>query len=195
MLESPRIATAQDFARIFESEMGHFRQVALLAEKLFGAFEPLHGLGEEACEWLCCAAWMHDVGVTVDSRGHHKHSLRLILDAPLPEFTPREKRIVANIARYHRKALPKPTHEAYAALARDDQVTVCRMAALIRIADGLDRAHMEHVTDVAASQLAANAWQLAFSGPGDMELAHWGAERKADLFEVVYGVSLLFDFT
>jgi len=189
---TPKIAAARDFARLFEAEMGHFRQVALLSEKLFHAFQPLHGLGEEACELLCCAAWMHDVGVTVDGRGHHRHSLRLILEAPLPEFTPREKLIAANIARYHRKALPKLTHETYAALAETDQRLVCRTAALLRIADGLDRAHMEHVTDVAAMPLSDDAWQLVFSGPGDMELALWGSERKADLFEAAYGVSLRF---
>jgi len=188
---SARLASAQHLARaVFASEIGHLRHVAVLSEKLFRVFQPLHGLGDDALELLCCAAWLHDVGITVDPQGHHKHSLRMILDSPLPEFSPREKAMVANIARYHRKALPKPSHEHYAALQQSDQMLVCRLAALLRIADGLDRAHQEAVTEVHAAQEAPDVWRLTFSGPGDMDLALWGADRKTDLFEAAYGVEL-----
>ncbi|NQT88570.1 exopolyphosphatase, partial [bacterium] len=73
---SARLASAQHLARaVFASEIGHLRHVALLSEKLFRVFQPLHGLGDDALELLCCAAWLHDVGITVDPQGHHKHSL------------------------------------------------------------------------------------------------------------------------
>ena len=145
-----------------------------LSVELFHGFQSLHGRGEAALELLCCAAWLHDVGVPVDPRGHHKHALRLIMSSPMPEFSTREKGIVANIARYHRKALPKPAHAPYAALDGEEQGIVRDLAALLRIADGLDRAHFEAVQYVQATQVSPQGWELAIDGPGDLDLAIWG---------------------
>jgi exopolyphosphatase/guanosine-5'-triphosphate,3'-diphosphate pyrophosphatase len=188
--DTPRIAAAERLAKALGTEVGHARQVTRLSCRLFCAFEPLHGRGEAALELLCCGAWLHDVGLGVGPRGHHKHSLRLIMDSPMPELSAREKSIVANVARYHRKALPKPIHEPYADLDREAQDLVCCLAALLRIADGLDRAHLDAVERLQAGKVSPQVWELAINGPGDLDLAIWGAERKADLFEATYGVRL-----
>jgi exopolyphosphatase/guanosine-5'-triphosphate,3'-diphosphate pyrophosphatase len=108
----------------------------------------------------------------------------------IPELSRREKSIVANVARYHRKALPQATHAPYAALDGDDRSLVCGLAALLRIADGLDRAHLDAVQRLQATQVGSRVWELGIDGPGDLDLAIWGAERKADLFEAAYGVRL-----
>ena len=56
---------------------------------------------------LWAAAMLHDVGMTISYDDHHKHSRYLIVSAELPGFDPRERALIAQITRYHRKGAPK----------------------------------------------------------------------------------------
>ena len=187
---TPKIERALAVASRYPIDLAHVRHVARLADLLFGVFQPLHGLGERKRELLACAALLHDIGVSAGASGHHLSSLRLILEADLSPLSGEEKLVVANVARYHRKAHPSPKHEPFAALPPGDQEIVRRLAALLRVADGLDRAHENAVERLAAAPGSADSWTLSIDGPGDLELAASGAARKADLFEEVYGRSL-----
>jgi len=53
------------------------------------------------------------------------------------------------VARYHRKALPDESHDHYAALQPSDRQTVCTLAGLLRVADGLDRTHRSLIANLA----------------------------------------------
>ena len=92
--------------------------------------------------------------------------------------------MIACVARYHRKALPKSRHVGFRDLSAPARLTVERLAALLRIADGLDRAHMQRVRQT-HSRITPVRWQLIAIGAGEAEL--WGAERKADLAERAFG--------
>ena len=127
----------------FEEE--HSRQDARLAVQLFDLLADLHGLGDRDRELLYLAGLLHDIGYVEGYWGHHKTAYRLIMGAGLPGLTEREKRIVANVARYHRGARPKTRHKGFAALEQDDQERVTVLGAILRLADGLDRGHMSAV--------------------------------------------------
>ncbi len=166
------------------------KQVVRLVEMLFDACQPLHGLGQRERELLTCAALLHDIGLSVGVLSHHKHSQRLILEAALPALTDEERAIVANVARYHRKALPSEKHPPFAELSPRDREVVRHLAALLRVADGLDRAHEDAVEILTASPAGKDAWTLRIFGPGNLDLAAQGVLRKADLFEAAFGVKL-----
>jgi exopolyphosphatase/guanosine-5'-triphosphate,3'-diphosphate pyrophosphatase len=127
----------------FEEE--HSRQDAWIAVRLFDLTADLHQLEDEYRGHLLCAGLLHDVGYVEGYWGHHKTAYRLIMKADLPGLTLREKRIVANVARYHRGARPKLSHKGFAALDQDDRYTVTVLGALLRLADGLDRGHVNAV--------------------------------------------------
>jgi exopolyphosphatase/guanosine-5'-triphosphate,3'-diphosphate pyrophosphatase len=91
---------------------------------------------------------VHDIGYVEGYWGHHKTAYRLIMKAEFPGLTPRDKRIVANVARYHRGARPKLSHKGFAALEPDDREAVTILGALLRLADGLDRGHVSAVQDL-----------------------------------------------
>jgi len=187
---TPKVRCALAVARQYPENLGHVEQVARVCERLFDALRPLHGLGDCEGELLLCAALLHDIGLSLGLSGHHRTSFQLILQAELPALSAGERLIVANVARYHRKSHPSPRHEHFAELAPPEQETVRRLAALLRVADGLDRAHENAVTDADASPAGENAWIIRVSGSGDLDTAIWGASRKAGLFEEVYGVKL-----
>lgn len=167
----------------------HMEQVARLSAMLFEVFEGLHGLGPWEGELLCCAALLHDVGISISFQGHHKHSRKLILASQLPALTAAERETVAAIARYHRKAAPSKKHKAYRAMVPEQRELVRRLAAILRLADGLDRGHENAVSKVAASVMGP-IWTVGIYGRGDLAYAAASAARKAGLFEEVYGVKV-----
>src|SRR4029450_3766286 len=133
------------FARRHAWDEAHARQVTTLALSLFDQTSALHGLGPAERGILEAAGLLLDVGFAVSQSAHHKHSLYLIRNADLDGFSARERDLVANIARYHRQALPADRHTESMALDYDDRTLVRRLAALLRLADGLDADHFQVV--------------------------------------------------
>lgn len=168
----------------------HARQVTRLSMQLFFATQPLHDLDSQALRLLERAAFLHNTGMMIEVRRHHKHSFSLIKDAHLPGFSDEERYEIACIARYHRRALPSMKHEEFAALERRARKRVSALAALLRIADALDYSHDGRVLDVEADQARCNKESWTFSlwtrplSDLDTELEH--AYEKADLFEKVF---------
>lgn len=187
---SPKLAAVREVARNRDYEVGHSEQVSRLAGELFDTFAELHGLGPSERDLLVCAGLVHDLGIMVDYAKHHKHSFRLIMQSDFPTLTQREKEVVANLARYHRKAEPDTRHTTFADLAESDREIIRRLAALLRLADGLDRAHDSAVRSVTAEPSNLGHWSLKVRGTGDLGIAVWGAVRKAELFQKVFGVQL-----
>ena len=127
----------------------HSREVARLALALFDATAQVHGLDEAAREYLEAAALLANVGLFISHTKHHLHTYYVIRNSEhLTGFTDREIEIVAQVARYHRKSAPKPEHEAFARLWPDDQQIVRALAALLRVAIGLDRSYERRVATV-----------------------------------------------
>jgi exopolyphosphatase/guanosine-5'-triphosphate,3'-diphosphate pyrophosphatase len=191
------------FAESCNYEASHAGHVAGLALQIFDAVGPWAGgrrvhraqEGESPRlpaftardrTLLEAAALLHDVGYLVNYASHHKHSYHLIVHADLPGFTHREIQVIANVARYHRAAAPKPRHRAFAVLSADDRTLVRALSALLRIADGLDRTHMQRVTGVLVT-LGRKQARFVVSAGEEPSVDLWGAIRKSDLFGAVFG--------
>jgi exopolyphosphatase/guanosine-5'-triphosphate,3'-diphosphate pyrophosphatase len=183
-------AGALALGRRYRFDEAHAEQVASLALSLFDQLRPLHGLGETDRRLLTAAALLHDIGSHVSYRKHHKHSLYLIAQSELPGFSAEQMLLTANIARYHRKAEPGPTHPDFADLPRGDQRRVRKLAALLRVADALDREHLQAVRGIRARG-AGRTVRLRVDGTGDRVLERWALRRKAGLFERTYGRELI----
>ncbi len=168
----------------------HARQVERLASELFSATQALHQLDERARLLLARASFLHNTGVLVEMRRHHKHSYRLIKETPLPGFTEQERLEIACIARYHRRALPSMSHEEFATLGKAERRRVSLLAALLRIADALDFSHDSRVLHLSAQEELCDehTWtilvQLRPLADLDLEMEH--AYEKADLFEKIF---------
>ena len=143
------LGSCRAFGRRLHFESEHAESVLTLARDLFDATRELHGLGNRARVLLEAAALLHDIGVAVNNDGHHKHSQYLIESTEIVGLGDYERHLVAMLARYHRKAVPSRDHGDFMALRRRDRAMVERLAALLRLADALDRQHAGVVTGVA----------------------------------------------
>ena len=181
-----RLASVEGLARRCGWDEAHGRQVAGLACDLVDHTLPLHRLTVADRELLEYAALLHDIGEHVSNIGHHKHTAYLIQHGRLRGFSPEEVLVLASLARYHRNGDPKPAHEPFGSLNAADQDRVTKMAAVLRVADGLDRGHCGAIEGVDV-ELTDDRVRITLEGRGDADLEMWGARRKKALFERLYG--------
>ncbi len=179
-----------EFARSCHVEEGHSLQVARLSCEIFAVIYPGFGLGERERQMLEAAALLHDTGYFISYDGHHKHSYHLIRHADLFGFTPRERELVANIARYHRKSLPKKKHDSFARLLSEDRLLVGRLAGILRLADGLDR-RRNSLVDSLHCTLSDSVFHVILHGESDLSVELFGGKMKGDLFETSFDRKLV----
>ena len=180
-----RRAAVAGLARRCGSDATHSQHVARLALSLFDQTKPLHRLGTDDREMLDYAALLHDIGQHVSRRGHHRHAAYLVENAELRGFSPGEIEFLATLVRHHRRGDPKPSEPRFAALDKDSRERVRKLAALLRVADGLDRGRRGSVEAIDV-QLGADLVVLRLHARDDAELALWGMRRRRELFEKVY---------
>lgn len=169
----------------YQYDEAHSHQVECLAGSLFLALEPLHHLATNDRRLLEYAAILHDIGYFLCAKGHHRHVLQLVMTEPLPEFSRGEKGVVANVARYHRKAMPSPMHTLFAVLSDEDQHRVLLLAPILRLADALDRSHQGAVEELRV-EIEDAAVHLHIGAVVDMTLECDAVDRKCDMFRQVY---------
>ncbi|MDF1503263.1 Ppx/GppA phosphatase family protein [Roseisolibacter sp. H3M3-2] len=178
-----RERSVRAFAERCHYEEPHAEQVRKLALQLFDQLGPKLGAQPGDREVLADAALLHDVGYHISHEKHHKHSYHLILHADLLGMTPAEQVAVANVARYHRGPTPRKKHDEFARLDRELRRRVVRLAALLRVADGLDRGHAGAVDHVGVRWAKGRCVlsPVPVAGAGSLRLELWGADRKSEL--------------
>lgn len=179
-----RLAQACEYPR------EHTHQVTRLALRLFDDLVPLHELGTDQRFWLQCAAILHDVGWIDGEKAHHKTSLQIIQNSSILTVTQSERLIIGSIARYHRKALPSLEHDHFAALSLEEQQMVTKLAAILRVADGLDYSHLSRLRDLRA-RISKTAVTITYVAPLLASDEENRALVKSDLFREVFDRKLI----
>jgi exopolyphosphatase/guanosine-5'-triphosphate,3'-diphosphate pyrophosphatase len=187
--EKQAIAGAVALGHRYQFDAVHAAHVARLAGSLFDQLQKLHKLEAADRRMLLAAATLHDIGIFIGHKKHHKHSLYIISQSEVPEFTQREIDIVANVARYHRKGVPAVHHDTFTRLASEDRERVVKLASLLRVADALDREHVQAVRAVKATA-GKSKLMLELDGDGDLLLERWALRRKAGLFTDTFGLEV-----
>jgi putative phosphoesterase len=192
MVQNPTeiIEVVDQISRKYWPDNEHYNQVSKIALELFDGLTKLHNLGMRERCWLECAAFLHDIGLSKARGGHHKKSAKLILnDTQLP-FTSQERRIIASIARYHRKALPKQSHYNLKTLNRLNIQKIKMLSSLLRIADSLDYSHQSIVE---AINIKVGTKRILVGCRSEMKsaLEEQAFNKKKDLFEKVYAKKLV----
>ncbi|MFT5359158.1 MAG: exopolyphosphatase/guanosine-5'-triphosphate,3'-diphosphate pyrophosphatase [Polyangiales bacterium] len=156
---------------------------------LFDGTMSVHGLGQEERSILRLAALLHDIGDFVHPSSHHKQTQYIIENSDFTGLPPEHRKIVALVARFHRRAAPALRHARYASLGSEDRVRVKALASILRVADALDRGHRGKVESIEVST-KKDALQLTLVSKEDLSLETWTLERKAGLFRDVFGMKV-----
>ena len=180
-----------EFARSCQVDEPHCVHVAHLSLSMFDSLALPCSLKKNDRKILEAAAILHDVGYFISYGSHHKHSYHLIRHADLFGFSPRERELIAQIARYHRKSLPKRKHETFQALREKDRQLVIHLAGILRLADGLDRRRAGFV-QYASCEFNGSVITIKVDGGEDISVEIFGGNSKKDLFEKAFGAGVVF---
>lgn len=171
--------------RKFHFNEEHARHVTHLALQLYDQLQRLHGLGAHERRLLEAASWLHDIGQYVAYQGHHKHSHYLITHTELLGFDACDRAVIAAVARYHRKSTPRTAHRHFAALGSHERACVCKLAAMLRIADAFDRCHAGTVRSINAT-ISRSHVHLTLDAAGTLAAGAATLARKSQLFRDVF---------
>ena len=171
-----------------DDDLTHSAHVAALALQLFDATVSLHGLPDDAREYLEAGALLANVGLVISHTKHHLHSYYVIRNSELTGLTDTEIEIIAQIARYHRKSAPKASHPDFGRLSPDDQRLVRTLAGILRVAIGLDRSHDGRVRSLMAQVRRDRLVIEAEAKRGkEISLELYTANERSSLLEEVLG--------
>ena len=179
-----------EMARRYGVTVNHARKVAALAHTLFDSLQSLHGLPPSYGKSLEAAAYLHDTGHYIGDTRHHRHSSYLVENSDMPGFTERERHLIANLCRYHRKSPPSAAHSQFQALDAEGKRAVVLLTPLLRLADALDRSNEQRVESLECQMRDGDVVVRVRSAP-DVDLEQWAGERVADVFREAYNRQLM----
>lgn len=186
------LRSARILADRYQSDAGHGAHVGNLCVRLFDELADLHHLTRHDALLLQVAAILHEVGTYISPRAHHKHSEYIILNSEIFGLARMDVTIVALVARYHRHSGPVPDHPSYAALGTSDRIRVSKLAALLRVADALERTHAQRVSKLEIHRVGGKL-RLRLPGLADAAVERLAMASKADLFQEVFGLQIVID--
>jgi exopolyphosphatase/guanosine-5'-triphosphate,3'-diphosphate pyrophosphatase len=172
--------------RRFRLDGSHSKQVARLSLELFDALRKVHKLNPVERELLHFAALLHDIGSVISYDGHAEHSHYIIMNASLRGLSAEELRVIANVARYHNKARPRKRDRDFYDLDKGARRAVRWLAALLRVAEGLDRSHDRLVQSVSVAQNSRGV-TIHVKSRREAELEIWAARRRVDMLSKLLG--------
>lgn len=182
-------ASALALGQKYFFERNHAERVTAHALYLFDHLASEHGLDIHSRLLLEVAAILHDIGKYINVSGHHKHAEYIVQSSEVFGLGMHDIRIISNVVRYHRKALPSRAHGNFTSLPREDRLTVMKLAALLRVADALDTSHTESVLSIELEK-GPEEFVLRCRSHGSIAAEQHSLSIKGNLFEEVFGVGI-----
>jgi exopolyphosphatase/guanosine-5'-triphosphate,3'-diphosphate pyrophosphatase len=183
-------ASAWALARRYHVDESHTENVVQLAIKIFDQMPSEHGLFSRERLYLELAAILHDIGYFVSNSSHHKHGHYIVENSEIFGLAREDIQIVSNVVRYHRGSIPLRSHPEFNSLSREMRLVVMKLAAILRVADSLDRSHTQKITDVSLEFEDRNVL-LNVQSTKDLEVERYALSSKGKYFEEVYGYKIL----
>lgn len=184
------IASAKEVGKKYKIDEKHAEHVMNFAQQIFREMRHLHGLETKHELLLRVAASLHEVGMFVSAREHHKHSMYLILNTELFGISTEDRTLVALLARYHRRYNPENNHPHFSDLSREERMVVFKLAAILRIADALDRTHSQRIRSIVL-KTQGNRLNIQTPGVSDTAVEQAAINSKSDLFREIFGYEII----
>ncbi|NND98593.1 MAG: HD domain-containing protein [Pirellulaceae bacterium] len=184
------VRSAISLGRKFDFDELHARNVAELSRKLFDQLSEEHQLESRYEVILYVAALLHEIGMLINVRSHHKHTLYVIRHSDLFGLSKSELLEVGMVARYYRRASPQPSHEEFGVLPRNERVAVSKLASMLRLAAALDDTRSGRIREI---ECVRERKRLVINVPGveDVSLEQIAMRQNSGLFRDVFGVPVL----
>lgn len=188
--DADRAESLEQVCQKYLFDAPHAYHVSQLALTLFYQLHDLHQLPEKYAGILHAAAMLHDIGLFIAHSKHHKHSYYLIKSSGMNSFSKLDLDLIANNARYHRKAHPSPKHLGFTQLSPNNQDVIRKLSALLRIADALDFKHEQRIKAVSCAFKKSKSLTIFISSADNLKDEIEWATKKGTLMQEVFNVNL-----
>lgn len=184
------IRSAWELARKYDVDEDHASCVAELSRQLFRQLQNQHELDARFETLLYVSALLHETGAFINTSSIHKHSMYLIMHGNLFGLPSEDLALVALVARYHRRALPKSNHQPYASMDRYRRVAVSKLAAILRLAIALDASRTQRVKEISCTQ-SKDRIVMTVPNVDDLSVEQIAMRRNRQFFESIFGLEVL----
>jgi exopolyphosphatase / guanosine-5'-triphosphate,3'-diphosphate pyrophosphatase len=191
--DADRAESLEQVCQKYSHDVAHSRHVSQLALNLFYQLQPLHKLAEKYASILHAAAMLHDIGLFIADSKHHKHSYYLIKSSGMKSFNKLDLELVANIARYHRKAHPSQKHLGFSQLSPVDQDVVRKLSSIVRVADALDFRRQQRVESVSCTLSKSKKLIMTVAATANIKDETEWATKKGKLIQEVFNLDLIME--
>ena len=189
--EQSIVASAWEMATQYWADRNHAASVERNALLIFDSLRRVHGFSRRERRLLQTAAVLHDIGKFVNSKYHDLYSCHLIIDSNISALTTADMALIGNICRYHSGTVPSMSHREWAALTQEERLTASKLAAILRLADALDRGHNQKFAKIEID-LADNELIVTGETARDTTLEEWTFGYKSEFFTEVFGLRCTF---
>lgn len=184
------IANAVNLLRKYNGDENHAQYVRMMCATFFDTLKEELGLENDARMLLEIAAILHDIGTFVRASDHNYHSKYIIEHSEMFGLNKESILIVSQIALLHRGRKNMQEDEQFTSLSRTERLTILKLAAILRIADSLDRAHTQRIQNFKIA-LTNDTMTIKTDGTHNNVLEKIAITEKSDLFESVFGYKVV----
>jgi exopolyphosphatase / guanosine-5'-triphosphate,3'-diphosphate pyrophosphatase len=183
------LSSARSLGRRYHYDENHAERVRELSLRLFDELKTEQRMTDTHRLYLEIAALLHDIGSFVSLRSHHKHTYYLISSSELFGLRRPELEIIANIARYHRRALPQHSHPSFISLEREERMIVSKLAAILRVANALNKDQLQTVMNL---KIKREGDQIAVTGQNvsDLVVGKLAFAERSNFFTEIFGIKI-----
>lgn len=189
-LEAEVLHFAGILADRYKADKGHREHVSRLCMEMFDQLQDLHRLSPHDRLLLEVTSILHEVGSFISQPNHQLHSQYIILNSEIFGLSRDDVETVALLARYHRHEVPNNADPIYGDMELTDRMRVAKMAAILRVADALERGHAQRVHGVKA-HIRGKVLELELSGVHETAVEDLALRLKGDLFADIFGYDVV----
>ncbi len=184
--EEDIVASAYYLSRRYKCNKTHIERTTDYALKIFDSVKKIHGMGKQERLQLQIAAILHECGNFINLHDGANNSYYIVANTEIIGLSHKERLEVANIIKYNVETLPSKDVIAHE-LGMCDYIIIAKLAAILRIANVLDKSHMQKIEDITVS-MKDNQMIITAKTYEDLTLEAGLFESRADFFERVYGI-------
>ncbi|MBQ8148345.1 MAG: HD domain-containing protein [Lachnospiraceae bacterium] len=184
--EQDIIASATAMAKRYKSNRPHVSYVSEVALAIFDAMKKQHGMNRRQRLQLEIACILHDCGKFINMQNVANNSYNIIMSTEMVGLSHKEREEIANAVRYNTLYLPA-YQQVKDSLGDASYTTVAKLAAILRVANALDRSHKQKVEKF-SMQIKDKKLVISVDTVHNITLEAALFKEKADFFEQIYGI-------
>lgn len=180
------IASAQYLAKRYRCDREHGDRVAEYALKIFDSIKKEFGMGKTERLQIQIAAILHECGNYINMHDGARNSYYIVANTEIIGLSHKERMEVANIVKYNVLYLPA-RERMEDDLGECDYMVIAKLAAIVRIANVLDKSHSQKLENLSVS-VKGDELVISAKTYEDISLEAGLFQMRAEFFEKVYGI-------